>query len=88
MSYFLERNYGKLCRTKIRKYFIFVQFGADGVRPVFDDILIAKLRPGHEIDIQMHCVKGVGSDHAKFSPVGKFFVMSTKNARILQANIC
>jgi len=45
------------------------QFGADGIRPVFDDILIAKLRPGHEIDLRMHCVKGVGCDHAKFSPV-------------------
>lgn len=45
------------------------QFGASGIRPVFDDILIAKLRPGHEIDLRMHCVKGVGSDHAKFSPV-------------------
>jgi len=45
------------------------QFGVDGIRPVFDDILIAKLRPGHEIDLRMHCVKGVGCDHAKFSPV-------------------
>jgi DNA-directed RNA polymerases I and III subunit RPAC1 len=33
------------------------------------DILIAKLRPGQCIDVQMHAIKGVGSDHAKFSPV-------------------
>lgn len=33
------------------------------------DILIAKLRPGQEIDVEMHAIKGVGSDHAKFSPV-------------------
>ncbi|XP_065611824.1 DNA-directed RNA polymerases I and III subunit RPAC1 isoform X3 [Cyrtonyx montezumae] len=38
-------------------------------RPVHDDILIALLRPGQEIDVLMHCVKGVGKDHAKFSPV-------------------
>lgn len=37
--------------------------------PANPDILLAKLRPGQEIDIEMHCVKGVGKDHAKFSPV-------------------
>jgi DNA-directed RNA polymerase I and III subunit RPAC1 len=39
------------------------------VRPVNPDILIAKMRPGQAIDLEVHCVKGVGSDHAKFSPV-------------------
>ncbi|XP_032397910.1 DNA-directed RNA polymerases I and III subunit RPAC1 [Etheostoma spectabile] len=39
------------------------------IGPVHDDILIAQLRPGHELDIVMHCVKGLGKDHAKFSPV-------------------
>jgi DNA-directed RNA polymerase I and III subunit RPAC1 len=33
------------------------------------DILIAKLRPGQCIDVEMHAIKGVGRDHAKFSPV-------------------
>ena len=37
--------------------------------PVEDDILISKMRPGHEMDIKMFAVKGVGRDHAKFSPV-------------------
>ncbi|XP_054261154.1 DNA-directed RNA polymerases I and III subunit RPAC1-like isoform X2 [Macrosteles quadrilineatus] len=39
------------------------------VGPVHDDILIAKMRPGHEINLQMLAVKGIGKDHAKFSPV-------------------
>jgi len=41
--------------------------------PVHDDILIAKMRPGHEMDIKMYAYKGVGSDHAKFSPVSTAF---------------
>ncbi|XP_068088664.1 DNA-directed RNA polymerases I and III subunit RPAC1 [Hyperolius riggenbachi] len=42
---------------------------SDPPRPVHSDILIAQLRPGQEIHVVMHCVKGVGKDHAKFSPV-------------------
>ncbi|PMD31176.1 RBP11-like subunits of RNA polymerase [Hyaloscypha variabilis F] len=43
--------------------------GEDVIRPTNPDILIAKLRPGQEIDVEMHAIKGVGSDHAKYSPV-------------------
>lgn len=39
------------------------------IQPVNPDILIAKLRPGQKIHLQMHCIKGIGADHAKFSPV-------------------
>ena len=39
------------------------------IRPVNPDILLAKLRPGQALDIEMHCHKGIGADHAKFSPV-------------------
>uniref|UniRef100_A0A673HXL4 DNA-directed RNA polymerases I and III subunit RPAC1 n=1 Tax=Sinocyclocheilus rhinocerous TaxID=307959 RepID=A0A673HXL4_9TELE len=39
------------------------------IGPVHGDILLAQLRPGQELDIVMHCVKGIGKDHAKFSPV-------------------
>lgn len=39
------------------------------VRPVNPDILLAKMRPGQVIDLDMHCIKGIGADHAKFSPV-------------------
>ena len=38
-------------------------------RPVNPNILIAKMRPGQEISIEMHARKGRGGDHAKFSPV-------------------
>jgi DNA-directed RNA polymerase I and III subunit RPAC1 len=43
--------------------------GENAIRPVNPDILIAKLRPGQRIHLRCHCIKGVGSDHAKFSPV-------------------
>ncbi|KAJ8673755.1 hypothetical protein QAD02_005017 [Eretmocerus hayati] len=36
---------------------------------VADDILICKMRPNQEIHCFMHAVKGIGKDHAKFSPV-------------------
>uniref|UniRef100_A0A8C6BDG0 DNA-directed RNA polymerases I and III subunit RPAC1 n=1 Tax=Monodon monoceros TaxID=40151 RepID=A0A8C6BDG0_MONMO len=35
------------------------------IRPVHDDILIAQLRPGQEIDLLMHCVKGIGTKVAR-----------------------
>ncbi|KAF2835534.1 DNA-directed RNA polymerases I and III subunit RPAC1 [Patellaria atrata CBS 101060] len=42
----------------------------DGIiQAVNPDILIAKLRPGQKISLSMHCIKGIGADHAKFSPV-------------------
>jgi len=37
--------------------------------PTNPNIVLAKLRPGQEIDMEVHAVKGVGKDHAKFSPV-------------------
>ena len=43
--------------------------GERAVRPFNPDILIAKLRPGQAITVRCHCIKGIGMDHAKFSPV-------------------
>ncbi|TRY74694.1 hypothetical protein TCAL_06409 [Tigriopus californicus] len=37
--------------------------------PVEKDILLSKMRPGHEMDIKLYAYKGLGRDHAKFSPV-------------------
>lgn len=41
----------------------------DHIRSTNPDILIAKMRPGQEIALSMHANKGIGQDHAKFSPV-------------------
>ena len=46
------------------------KFADQPIAPVNPDILLAKLRPGQEIDIEMDAHLGKGSDHAKFSPVG------------------
>lgn len=43
--------------------------GDHTVQAVNPDILIAKLRPGQVITLTMHANKGIGADHAKFSPV-------------------
>lgn len=43
--------------------------GNDAIETTHPDILIAKLRHGQCIDVEMSAVKGVGLDHAKFSPV-------------------
>uniref|UniRef100_A0A7S3Q3Z8 DNA-directed RNA polymerase RpoA/D/Rpb3-type domain-containing protein n=1 Tax=Chaetoceros debilis TaxID=122233 RepID=A0A7S3Q3Z8_9STRA len=41
----------------------------EGIRPVHEDILLAKLRPGQMIELEAHGRRGYGKDHAKYSPV-------------------
>mmetsp|Transcript_23090 Transcript_23090/g.64430 ORF Transcript_23090/g.64430 Transcript_23090/m.64430 type:complete len:376 (-) Transcript_23090:45-1172(-) len=41
----------------------------NGINTVYDDILIAKLRPGQSIELEAHARRGIGKDHAKYSPV-------------------
>ena len=45
------------------------QLFTEPLRPVHDDILIAKLRPGQVIELEAHGRRGIGKDHAKYSPV-------------------
>ncbi|EDQ85908.1 uncharacterized protein MONBRDRAFT_38678 [Monosiga brevicollis MX1] len=44
-------------------------FGKNGFSVVYDDIVIMKMRPGQEVNMQLFCEKGVGKTHAKWSPV-------------------
>lgn len=37
-------------------------FADANIGPVHEDILLAQLRPGQELDIVMHCVKGIGEE--------------------------
>ncbi|KAJ1341327.1 hypothetical protein BSLG_004057 [Batrachochytrium salamandrivorans] len=48
------------------------KFQDNGIRPYYDEILITKLRPGQEIEAELHCQKGIGKEHAKWSPVGTY----------------
>ncbi|KAG6463278.1 hypothetical protein O3G_MSEX013777 [Manduca sexta] len=53
------------------------------IGPVHGDILISKMRPGHELDLHLVAVKGIGKDHAKFSPVGQYiFILFTKKKKL------
>ena len=42
---------------------------AEPARPVHHNILLAKLRPGQEIEVECHATRSNGKDHAKWSPV-------------------
>ena len=47
-------------------------FASQPPAPTNPNIVLAKLRPGQEVHMELHAVKGVSKDHAKFSPVGTF----------------
>lgn len=54
------------------------------VGPIHPDILIAKMRPGHELDLKLIAVKGIGRDHAKFSPVATAFYRILPDIKLLR----
>ncbi|XP_054819315.1 uncharacterized protein LOC129318519 [Prosopis cineraria] len=45
------------------------EFSTDPIAPKSSDIILAKLGPGQEIELEAHAVKGIGKTHAKWSPV-------------------
>ncbi|EFA07284.1 DNA-directed RNA polymerases I and III subunit RPAC1 [Tribolium castaneum] len=54
------------------------------VGPIHPDILIAKMRPGHELDLKLLAVKSNGRDHAKFSPVATAFYRLLPDIKLLR----
>ena len=51
---------------------------------VHDDILINKLTPGMELDLECYCVKGIGRVHAKWSPVCTAYYRLINKINILE----
>jgi len=47
------------------------------------DILLTKLRPGQQITLEAHAKKGIGQDHAKFSPVSTASYRMVPNVSLL-----
>ena len=55
------------------------------IRPVHDDIVLAKLSPGQRIEFEAHACKGFGKDHTKFSPVATASYRLMPDIRLLQS---
>ena len=51
---------------------------------VHDDILLNKLTPGMEIDLECYCEKGIGRTHAKWSPVCTAYYRLVNKINILK----
>ncbi|KAJ8943017.1 hypothetical protein NQ318_008335 [Aromia moschata] len=60
------------------------RFKDSDVGPIEPDILIAKMRPGHELDLKLFAVKSCGKDHAKFSPVATAFYRLLPDIKIVR----
>ena len=52
------------------------------------DIVIAKLRPGQTIEMELHAIKGVGKEHAKWSPVGSCHTSTYRRYQHLRVALC
>ena len=45
------------------------RFAACPPKPVHPDILLCKLKPGQRISVELWAIRGIGMEHAKWSPV-------------------
>ena len=50
-----------------------IKFQSSPIKPVYDEIIVAKLRENQEIEAVLVCEKGIGKTHAKWSPVSTAF---------------
>ena len=50
--------------------------------PLHDDIPLTKIIPGQEIHLYCRAIKGIGSDHAKFSPVCTAFYRLVPSVKV------
>ncbi|CAA2995749.1 DNA-directed RNA polymerases I and III subunit rpac1 isoform X1 [Olea europaea subsp. europaea] len=60
------------------------EFSNNPIGPKHDDIIIAKLGPGQEIELEAHAVKGMGKTHAKWSPVATSWYRMLPEVVLLQ----
>ncbi|XP_073153603.1 uncharacterized protein [Henckelia pumila] len=77
--------------SKIRTYTSFncsqdslPEFSNNPITPKHEDIIIAKLGPGQEIELEAHAVKGMGKVHAKWSPVATAWYRMLPEVVLLQ----
>ena len=57
--------------------------GGEEIKVVFNDILINKLSPGQEINLECYCIKGIGKTHAKWSPVSTAYYRLLSNINFI-----
>jgi len=61
------------------------RFAMDPITITCPNILLMKLGPGQEIDVELHCEKGAGKVHAKWSPVATAFYRLLPEITLLDA---
>ncbi|KXZ47870.1 hypothetical protein GPECTOR_32g483 [Gonium pectorale] len=72
------------CRFASGQAHLFAEPDAQAPRAVHSDILLAKLRPGQTIQLEAHATKGIGKQHAKWSPVATAWYRLQPEVHILQ----
>ncbi|KAL5698430.1 hypothetical protein ACHQM5_029465 [Ranunculus cassubicifolius] len=59
-------------------------FANNPIGPKHKNIIISKLGPGQEIELEAHAVKGIGKTHAKWSPVATAWYRMLPEVELLQ----